>query len=141
MPYRAATPADAGLLAEMNWQLIRDEGHRNPMTVAQLADRMAGWLGRGYEAVLFEDAGRVVGYALFRREPEHIYLRHFFVARDCRRRGIGRAALGWLREQFWGELARVRVEVLVGNAAGVAFWRAAGFADYALTMEWEGGAG
>jgi GNAT superfamily N-acetyltransferase len=94
MHYCPATPADAAALADMNWQLIRDEGHRNPMTVPQLADRMARWLGGQYEAVLFEEAGRPVGYALFRREPEHIYLRHFFVARDCRRRGVGRAALG-----------------------------------------------
>jgi hypothetical protein len=35
----------------------------------------------------------------------------------------------------------VRVDVLVGNAAGVAFWRAVGFADYAVTLEWEGGPG
>ena len=126
MHYRPATPADAPTLAEMNGQLIRDEGHRNPMTVPQLADRMARWLAGPYDAVLFEDAGWAVGYALFRREPEHIYLRQFFVARDRRRQGIGRAALAWLREHVWGERARVRVEVLVGNAVGLAFWRAAG---------------
>lgn len=136
MEYRQATAADAPALAEMNWQLIRDEGHRNPMTVAELAARMAGWLGREYEAVLFEEAGSPVGYALYRREPEYVYLRHLFVRRDCRRRGVGRAAVGWLRRQTWPG-RRVRVDVLVGNAAGVAFWRALGFADYCLTLELE----
>jgi hypothetical protein len=44
MNYRQATLADAAVLAAMNWQLIRDECHRNPMTAEQLANRMSGWL-------------------------------------------------------------------------------------------------
>jgi hypothetical protein len=32
---------------------------------------------------------------------------------------------------------RVRRDVLVGNAGGIAFWRSLGFADYCLTMELE----
>jgi GNAT superfamily N-acetyltransferase len=137
MEYRIATPADAAVLAEMNGQLIRDEGHRNPMTAAELGARMARWLAAAYEAVLFEEAGRAVGYALYRRDPEFVYLRQFFVRAEHRRRGIGRAALEWLRENCWGPGTRVRVEVLIGNAAGVAFWRATGFLDYALTLERE----
>jgi len=138
MDYRLAAPADAATLAEMNGHLIRDEGHRNPMTAAELEARMLRWLAGAYEAVLFEDAGRAVGYALYRRDPDYVYLRQFFVRAEWRRRGMGRAALAWLRENRWGVQSRVRVEVLVGNAAGVAFWRAAGFRDYAITLEWEG---
>jgi len=136
MEYRRATAADVPALAAMNRQLIRDEGHRNPMTVAELADRMAGWLAGEYEAVLFEEGGSPVGYALYRRQPEYVYLRHLFVRPEDRRRGVGRAAVGWLRRHAWAG-GRVRVEVLVGNAAGVAFWRALGFADYGLTLELE----
>ena len=55
-----------------------------------------------------------------------------------RRRGVGRAAIGWLWQHVWGG-RRVRVDVLVGNAVGVAFWRAVGFRDYCLTLELEGG--
>lgn len=44
MDYRFATSGDAALLAELNYQLIRDEGHRIPMTVSELADRMRTWL-------------------------------------------------------------------------------------------------
>jgi len=40
LAWRYASSADLGLLAEWNHQLIRDEGHRNPMTVEQLA---GGW--------------------------------------------------------------------------------------------------
>ena len=139
MEHRRATVTDAPALAAMNWQLIRDEGHRNPMTVPELAARMAGWLGGGeYEAVLFEEDGRPpVGYALYRRDPEYVYLRQFFVRPGRRRRGVGREAVGWLRRHAWGG-GRVRLEVLVGNAAGIAFWRAVGFRDYCLTLELEG---
>jgi GNAT superfamily N-acetyltransferase len=137
MIYRFATLEDVTALAALNQALIRDEGHRNWMTAAELELRMADWLGGEYQAVLFEESGQTAGYALFRRDPDYIYLRQFFVSPEYRRRGVGRAALDWLREHAWAEQYRVRVEVLVGNAAGVAFWRAAGFRDYCVTLELE----
>jgi GNAT superfamily N-acetyltransferase len=139
MDYRHATTADAAVLAAMNRQLIADEGHRNAMTPAELEARMAGWLGGEYRAVLFEEGGEAIGYALFRREPEFVYLRHLFVRAEYRRRGVARSALAWLRANVWADAPRVRIDVLVGNAGAIAFWRAAGFRDYCLTMEWESG--
>ena len=121
----------------MNWQLIRDEGHGNPMNVPELATRMAGWISGEYHAVLFEEARRPIGYALYRRDQEYVYLRQFFVVPGYRRRGLGRAAIGWLREHAWSG-DRVRVEVLVGSATGLSFWRAIEFTDYCLTLELEG---
>jgi hypothetical protein len=41
MQFRFVTPADAALLAPLNQQLIRDEGHRNAMNLAQLTERMS----------------------------------------------------------------------------------------------------
>ena len=32
-------------------------------------------------------------------------------------------------------MPRIRLEVLVGNANGIAFWRSIGFQDYCVTME------
>ena len=120
----------------MNLRLIRDERHRNTMTLAELTSRMASWINGAYEAVLFEEAGAAVGYALYLREADYIYLRHFFVEREQRRRGIGRAAIGWLWEHEWNK-GRVRLDVLVHNTVGIAFWRSVGFADYCVTMELE----
>lgn len=40
MNSRRATLADCALLAELNHQLIRDERHRNKMTVPELELRM-----------------------------------------------------------------------------------------------------
>src|SRR5262249_54311158 len=117
-------------------QLIDDEGHRNPMTVAELETRMAGWLAGEYQAVIFAAPdGQALGYALFRRETGHVYLRQFFVFREYRRSGIGRAGFQWLRSNLWRDTPRVRIDVLVGNHRAIAFWRAVGFRDYCLTME------
>jgi hypothetical protein len=54
MRYHLANDLDLPLLAEWNRQLIQDEGHRNPMTVAELQARMQGWLAGEYRAVVFE---------------------------------------------------------------------------------------
>ena len=60
MKHRFGTESDLNLLAEWNHQLIRDEGHRNPMTIAQLRERMRGWLAGEYKAVLFDKAAEPV---------------------------------------------------------------------------------
>ena len=39
LTHRLARLADVPLLAQMNHQLIRDEGHENPMTLPELAIR------------------------------------------------------------------------------------------------------
>jgi predicted acetyltransferase len=135
MTFRPATNNDCPLLAEMNHQLIRDEGHRNRMTVAELEQRMRGWLAGEYRAVIYEDGGEVVAYALFREQPEEIYLRQLFIVRHRRSQGIGRRAVEILRSQVWPKSKRLTVDVLVSNKRGVAFWRKVGYADYCLSLE------
>ena len=135
MTYRRATSNDSALLAKLNRQLIRDEGHRNPMTVPELEERMKGWLASEYAAVVFEDGGATVAYALFREEPKEIYLRQLFVVRNRRRQGIGRKAVQILRSKIWPKNKRLTVEVLIRNAAAIAFWHAMGYADYSLTLD------
>src|ERR1035437_3010549 len=113
MTFRAATLDDFPRLAEFNHQLIRDEGHRNRMTVPELEQRMQGWLASEYAAMLFESEGEVVAYALYREQTEEIYLRQLFVARNQRRQGIGRQAVEILRTKAWPTKKRLTVEVLV----------------------------
>jgi ribosomal protein S18 acetylase RimI-like enzyme len=135
MNFRRATLKDGAALAELNHQLIHDEGHRNPMTVPKLEQRMRGWLASEYAAVIFEKGAEMVAYALYREQPEEIYLRQLFVARNQRRRGIGRQALEILRTKFWPGNKRLTVDVLVQNTVAIAFWRAAGYKDDSLTLE------
>jgi predicted acetyltransferase len=135
MTFRRATLNDCALLAEFNHQLIRDEGHRNKMTVPELEQRMRDWLASEYSAVIFESGGEVVAYALYREQPEEIYLRQLFVVRNRRRKGAGREAVNILRSKIWPANKRLTVEVLVQNTVAVAFWRAAGYKDYSLKLE------
>ena len=135
MNFRHATLNDCALLAELNHQLIRDEGHRNRMTVPELKERMECWLADEYSAALFEDQGQVIACAVYRLQPTEIYLRQLFVVRHRRRQGVGRQVLEILRSSIWPKNRRLTVEVLARNAAAVAFWRAVGYQDYSLKLE------
>ena len=135
--FRAAEPRDVRLLATLNQQLIRDEQHRTLMSLEELEHRMSGFLSAGYEVILFESDPDVLGYALYRVEPEHLYLRQFYVREEFRRRGIGSTAVMWLKQHAWRNHPRIRLDVLTTNSAAQAFWRSVGFRDYCVTMEYE----
>ena len=135
MNFRTANANDCALLAELNHQLIRDEGHRNKMTVPELEQRLKDWLASEYTGVVFERDGQIVAYALYREQPREIYLRQLFVVRNQRRQGIGREAVNILRSKIWPKDKRLTVEVLVQNETAIAFWRAVGYKDYCLTLE------
>jgi GNAT superfamily N-acetyltransferase len=132
--FRVATPADAQALGRLNHQLIRDEGHRNPMSEAELVERMRAWLADdGYEALVAHDENGPVAYVLWRDEPDSVYLRQIFVQRDYRRQGTARQLMLSVFER-WPE-KRLVVDVLAGNARALAFWRRMGYRDYAVMLE------
>jgi GNAT superfamily N-acetyltransferase len=133
--WRHALPTDAAKLALWNHRLIRDEGHRNGMSVEELAKRMEQWLQSEYSAVVFTSGALDVAYALFRRTSESVYLRQFFVVPEYRRKGIGRNCFRVLKAEIWPQDLRLTVDVLCHNEAAVAFWRAMGYKDYCLTLE------
>jgi GNAT superfamily N-acetyltransferase len=137
LEHRVATSADVPILARMNQQLIEDEGHRNPMNLTELEMRMRSMLDSDYTAALFEWETQLVAYGLWRDEPEWLYLRQFFVARDFRRRGIGTRAIQMLTDEVWPADKRIRVDALIENRAALEFWRAVGFVDYLIMLEME----
>lgn len=96
---------------------------------------MKDWLASEYTAILFKEGKETVAYALYRKQPEEIYLRQLFVVRNRRRQGIGRKAMEILRSKVWPANKRLTVEVLVKNEAAVAFWRGVGYKDYSLGLE------
>jgi GNAT superfamily N-acetyltransferase len=134
LSWHHASNSDLPLLAEWNHQLIRDEGHRNPMTVPELEARMSQWLRSDYRAIVFTQ-DNPVAYALYRVDPDQIYLRQLFVCRDKRRRGIGRGAFAILKNEIWPKNVRLTVDVLCQNTRAIEFWRSIGYRDYCLTME------
>jgi predicted acetyltransferase len=131
---RFASVADCSMLAAWNYQLIRDEGHRNPMDVLELEERMRGWLVSGeYQAIIFEE-NEPVAYALFKETEEEIYLRQFFVVRSRRREGLGACAMAELFD-LWPRDKRWTVCTLAKNTPALSFWQAMGYNDYSLTLE------
>jgi GNAT superfamily N-acetyltransferase len=132
---RLARPDESALLAQFNADLIRDERHDNTMRIAELGERMREWLAEGYRACLFETRAGPIGYALFRDLPECVHLRHFFVAPEYRGIGLGRRAFHRLHAEFFPADKRVLVEVLTGNASGLAFWKSLGFGERYLGLQ------
>jgi ribosomal protein S18 acetylase RimI-like enzyme len=136
--YVLATIADCPELAQMNKQLIIDEGHSNPMTVDQLEQRMAGFLSAKYRAFILKAGAETVGYCLYRPEDDRIYIRQFFIKKEYRRTGAGRRFIQWMKDNVWPGPELV-LEVLSRNTAGIRFWRSLGFADYCITMKMKSG--
>ncbi|MBN2291028.1 MAG: GNAT family N-acetyltransferase [Pirellulales bacterium] len=135
LSHRITGPEDMSILTNMNLQLLEDEQHRDRKSLPQLEERMRGWLSGEYRGVIFSQVDEPVAYALYRPDRDSIYLRQFFVARHCRRQGIGKEAMEILATQVWPPDIRITIEVLSHNQIAQAFWKAVGFRDYAITME------
>lgn len=137
-----ATRAEPPLLAELNRQLDEDEPHAYPLPISALTERMTRWIETGeYEVLLFRRGERVVGYAAWRIEDRGAYLRHFFICRDQRRQGVGRAAMKLLCRDRFPKDRPIQVEATIWNTTAIAFWHAIGFRDFGLSMELKAGEG
>lgn len=133
--YRHATEHDCLLLAELNQQLIHEEGHRHRMTISELKQRLSGWLAGEHRAIIFETHGSLAAYVLFLEQAEQITVLQLFVMPAHRGKGLDRRAVELLHEEVWAPSKRMSVDVLTSNAKAVAFWRSFGYGDHALTLE------
>ncbi len=136
MQWRFASDVDTELLAAMNEQLIADEGHRNPMGVAELRarnGRLAGVgiprsrvrTGRQSSRVHAASSRRAWSYSpapVLRRAPIPASRHRTRRVPPVSSRGLPGAS-------------RIVLEVLTANAAARAFWATVGFREYALTLE------
>lgn len=115
------------LLAELNCQLIEDEKSTNMMTISELKDRMHEFINTVYSAYLFVDESRkkAIGYALIDHSQSPLYLRQFFISRDCRRSHYGTIAFHKLIQEL--AVSCIEVDVLSWNSRGLSFWKSLGF--------------
>jgi predicted acetyltransferase len=133
-----ATVDDVPELAAMNRMLIEDEDSPNPMSLEQLEARMHRWLSNGeYHAVIIHRNDEIVGYVLYREEPDAhditqvlVHVRQFFIKRAYRRRGIGRTAFEQVVRSHFPPSAVIVLEILATNLQGRAFWERLGFMPY-----------
>ncbi len=123
---------DDALLSRMFLELMEDEKTDLPATPAFAASRMEEYLSRGDNAYVFFAQGAVAGYALVITDRSPLYLRHFYICRDQRRRGYGTAAFHALLETLGADT--IDLDVFVWNERGKAFWESLGFAPRALMM-------
>ncbi len=143
MQWRPARPDEFAMLVTMNRQLQEDE-NSEVMPTRIIEARMQRWLDAGYHTMLLEENGRVLGYTVFHdtdpelQGPPGIYLRHFFIARDARRRGIGRQAFELLRRDEWPADGRILLDAMCSNPNAQRFWRELGFEEYSINYEYRG---
>lgn len=135
MKWRLATTDDVPLLAGLNRQLREDEVPGAGPFAIDFEEKMRARLAGEYTAVVFELLGNPVAYALYRaNEAGGIFIRQFFVVRDRRREGLGRAAFELLTTEVLPHGSGISLEVLEGNTAALAFWSALGFSPYARAL-------
>ena len=127
--------SDVEELAQLNKQLIEDEKSDNTMTLEQLKIRMRDFLESEYNAYFFMEEDCIAGYVLVRYTSKPLYLRQFFIARNFRRQGKGRAALKLLQEEL--KTDKVDIEVLSWNMAAIKFWESCGFVERSRYMRLE----
>ncbi|WP_240422006.1 GNAT family N-acetyltransferase [Paenibacillus periandrae] len=127
---------DLDFLAVLNKQLIEDEQHDNKMNTEQLKERMRSFINSDYKAYKFEEHGENIGYALVNHIKQPLYLRQFFICRNCRRKGYGKAAFEKLLEFL--NTKNIDIEVMHLNNAGYEFWKSLGFTERSVYMRLEG---
>ncbi|HEX6373331.1 MAG TPA: GNAT family N-acetyltransferase [Longimicrobium sp.] len=136
MEIRYASENDAPFLADINRQLIEDEWGGGGMSLERLEARMLRWIRDDeYRAVLFQEGDATVAYSLVSLDEDSAFIRHFFVLKDHRGRGVGRRAIDTLFSQVIPAGFRTTLDVLASNQGGHRFWRSVGFSDYAIRME------
>ncbi|HEU4880719.1 MAG TPA: GNAT family N-acetyltransferase [Longimicrobium sp.] len=136
MEIRYAVAGDAAFLADINRQLIEDEWGGGGMSLERLEARMLRWIGDDeYRAVLFQEADATVAYALVSLDEDSAFIRHFYVLREHRGKGVGTRAIETLFAEVIPAGFRTTLDVLASNQGGHQFWRSQGFADYAVRME------
>jgi GNAT superfamily N-acetyltransferase len=101
-------------------------------------------LKEDYEVIVSERRGQIVGFLVFRREQEHMYIDQINIRKSEQGKGIGRALVEYIeRLAIEGGLTRIETDT-TENAQGVPwksynFWLRMGFRDTGerLKTEWD----
>ncbi len=125
---------DLPLLAAMAQMLGEDEQADNPKSLQELQEMLAALLWEGHRAFTFAEEGRVVGYALCNMQKKPIYLRHFFICREARRKGCGTRAFHALVAGLGAR--ELDLDAYVWNERGLAFWESLGFCKRCYMMRY-----
>src|SRR5690606_13830630 len=105
------------------------------MDIDALKDRMKEFIHSEYVAYLFQSTGVIKGYALVNQVRKPVYLRQFFICRDSRGSGIGKACFQLLLREL--KVGKIDVEVMYWNEVGYYFWKSLGFKERSVYLRLE----
>jgi ribosomal-protein-alanine N-acetyltransferase len=125
---RAMTPEDVDAVFA-----IEQAVQAYPWTRGNFTDALSS----GYLCCVDEADGEIRGYAVMMPLPDEAELLNIGVAAGHQRKGVGRAMLcGMLDMARKKRIRRVFLEVRASNAAALALYRSAGFADIGLRRDY-----
>jgi len=130
---REATEAHGDHLFKMNHHLMEDEKYDRTPSDGDLKKRWREFLSlERFGVYLFEENDVIVGYAIVHLDESPPYLRHFFISRDHRRKGLGtlcfKTLLGYLKTDS------IDLDVMSWNERGYEFWKSLGFTERCRVM-------
>jgi hypothetical protein len=129
-----ASHNDSAELASFNKSLIDDGGSNNNMSTSELEMRMKRFLSDEYLAIIFEVEGKRIGYALINKSACPVFIRHFFISKENRRKGYGKEAFNQIIRLL--DVDEVDLNVLYSNSEGYQFWGSCGLAPYEIHMQY-----
>ncbi|MEM8793610.1 MAG: GNAT family N-acetyltransferase [Pseudomonadota bacterium] len=130
-----AKAEDAAMLADMSCRLMQVQGLTVPDP--EVAEQgFVHMLSNYYRAAIVSRDGRPAGYALWRDEPGHTYLRHFFIEDWARGGGLGARFFEALARDWFPAGTPVFLDVMDRNGPGHAFWGRLGFTRASSGYEW-----
>lgn len=132
---KAAQLDDALVLAKMNYNLIKDEGSRNPMNLKELEIRMKKWLDGEYLGAIILVGGKVAGYCLYQVQKDEyfsdineVYVRQYYIKPGFRRKHVGSTAFEQITTCcFPLEKSEIALDVIETNLPAKQFWSKLGF--------------
>ena len=134
--WQRCTADDAPLIAPLNAELSRDEGAAPVGSLVDYEQRLRTWLEEGrYHAAVARAGSETVAYVVWREDPDYadVFVRQFFVVRERRGQGLGRAMFEEAVAEFWPGRP-LRLDVYDSNPGGARFWERLGFAPYSRLM-------
>lgn len=129
-----ATISDSKILASLNKMLIDDGGSINSMSEAELEERMKQFLTSDYLAYFFIVDQTIVGYTLVNIARTPLFIRHFYIIKEFRRKRYGTQAFKSVVEAL--NAKEVDLTVLVKNEIGYKFWVSCGLIPHEITMHY-----
>ena len=138
MTFRFANSSDLPVVAQMNRELLQGERLASDLSECEVLDRLAKWMAEGHRIILFDLECQPVGYALFsfgeRLGEQLVYLRHFFIRKEHRRKGYGRKAMEHLESEIWPRGVSVYVDTRAENRGALDFWKSLHFEVFSVTL-------